>query len=779
MSISLLQRSAQPVRWLRQALGAVTILAACFVQSRADMVSDWNSIANTVFLNSGRPGGAVIVDMAYVHIAIYDAVNAIDGRYTQFAVAPSSAAPWASKEAAVAAAAYGVLAALYPSQQVYLNSAYAHSLVDVRDDESKGRGIAIGREVAEKFLVLRANDGRNANVPYTFLTGPGVYQLTPGAPPPPATPQTPWLAHLKPFAMLSPDQFRAPGPPTLSSDLFARDFKEIKMYGAHDGSARSLAQTQIGQFYAENPGIQLSRNMRLFASARGMSLADNARLFAQIYATIADAVIAGWDSKYHYNFWRPVTAIRAGDTDGNPQTDPDTSWLPLVTTPGHPEYPAAHGCVTGGLAYALEKFFGTKNVDITLTSTSVSGIASAEHHFGDINDIVTEVINARVYGGLHYRTSGEQGAAIAHNVAEWVASNKFKPASIPTAGLQLWLRPDAGVVLNGSGVSTWTDQSGNGNDASQANPGRQPQLVNNALNGQPVMHFDGQDDRLGLTGSTPMSQISLFFVFKPDSGLAGTDNTDPLPYFPIILGDANFAGRAYGLSMRNFFSGNSPDIIDPWTSSVSWVHATTHNAAAFGQWKILSAVTNETMWNTSVRVNGVDAAITPQPGVNTPLLVPLGTPAGTSGIGGADNVPAGHLIFEGDIAEVIVYDTALTDSVRRAVESYLNTKYQVFGSPQTGVAGRESIPGTFQLMQNYPNPFNPSTKIYFRIPVSGFVTMTVFDVLGRHVTTLVNENLHAGTYETTFNAFGLSSGVYFYKLQAGTFVETKRLLLLR
>jgi len=518
---------------------------------RADAVSDWNSIANSVFLQVARPGGAAIIDMAYVHIAIYDAVNAIDGRYRPFAVRPSGAVSWASKEAATAAAAYGVLVSFYPLQQHYLDSVYTAFLATLPDDGARAKGIAIGQDVAQKFLALRSGDGRNAPVAYTFLPpGPGVYQLTPGAPPPPATPQTPWIAQLRPFTLISPSQFRAPGPPPLASKRYARDLNEVKEYGVHDNSARSPEQTETGLFYAENPGNQLSRNIRLISTAQGLSLTENARFFAQLYVTIGDAVIAGWDSKFHYNFWRPVTAIRSADIDGNPKTQPDPTWVPLVVTPGHPEYPAAHGCVTGGLAYALEKFFRTSHLAITLTSTSVPGVPLAQHSFNNIHEIVTEIINARVYGGMHYRTSAEDGAAIGRKVSGWVSRHYFKR----------------------------------------------------------LEDRDEEDE--------------------------AEENSAAL------------------------------------TSS------------------------------------------------------PLRTLSASSGI-------------------------------------------------------NEGFPASFSLGQNYPNPFNPSTTIRFLVSEAGQVTLRVFDLVGKEVATLVDEPLQPGSYETTFNAKGLASGVYLYRLQAGNFVETKRLILLK
>jgi hypothetical protein len=518
---------------------------------RADAVSDWNSIANTVFLAAARPGGGAIIDMTYIHIAIYDAVNAIDGRYKPFAVRPSGAVSWASKESATGAAAHAVLVSFYPLQQHFLDSVYTAFLATLPDDEARAKGIAIGEEVAQKFLALRSGDGRNAAVAYTFLPpGPGVYQLTPGAPPPPATPQTPWIALFRPFTLKSPSQFRAPGPPPLTSKRFARDFNETRLYGAHDNSARSPEQTEIGLFYAENPGNQFSRNIRLISAAHGFSLAENARFFAQLYVTLGDAVIAAWDSKFHYNFWRPVTAIRSADIDGNPDTQPDPTWLPLVVTPGHPEYPAAHGCVTGGLAYALEKFFKTSHVAITLTSTSVTGVPLAQHSFSNIHEIVTEVINARVYGGMHYRTSGEDGAAIARKVAGWVSRHYFKR----------------------------------------------------------VEDCDEKDE-------------------GEENGVASTIN-------------------------------------------------------------------------------------------------PLSKVSASSGI-------------------------------------------------------NEGSPASFSLGQNYPNPFNPTTTIRYAIPQGSTVTLTVYSTLGEKVSTLVEGAQEPGYHDVRFDATGLASGVYLYRIQAGSFVETKKLLLLR
>jgi hypothetical protein len=409
---------------------SAVLLLAIFVPARvsADAVSDWSLIANTVVItNAGTRPPASMIDFAYVHAAIYDAVNAIDGRYSVFSVSPSSTTAGASADAAAASAAYTMLKWLYPAQQAYLDYVYASYMGNLPQGPAQMRGKAVGTEVASAFIAARAGDGRNADVPYVFGSGPGVYQLTPGAPPPPISPLFPWVAKMRPFTLNSPSQFRADGPPNLTSVQWSEDFNEVKAFGAQNSSVRTPEQTVIGWFYVENPGLQVNRNIRLIAAAHGLSVADSARFFAQSYVTIADSLIACWDSKYYYNFWRPVTAIRNADSDGNPSTEADISWLPLAPTPAHPEYPAAHGCVTSALANSLEDFFGDQQLNVTLTSTSVPGTPMSTRTFARPHDMILEIIDARVYAGFHYRTSGVHGTVIGKKVADWVSRHYFLP----------------------------------------------------------------------------------------------------------------------------------------------------------------------------------------------------------------------------------------------------------------------------------------------------------------------------------------------------------------
>jgi PAP2 superfamily len=407
----------------------------------ADPITQWNEFL--LNLNSTvtppatatlRGPNAATVDLAYVHIAMYDAVNAIEGGYTPFAVKLSNVPPGASPEAAAAAAAYTVLVnkvytpVAFPSVQAQIAAQYASALAQIPDGQPKTDGIAVGQAVATGLIALRANDGLNASVPYTFLPpGPGVYQQTPGPPPTfaYAGPVTPWMAKLKPFAIRSPSQFRADGPPSLTSKQWAEDLNEVKAYGAAMGSLRTLEQDQIGLFYAENAAFQVGRTLRNLAAVQELTFAEDARFFAQAYVTMADTFIGCWDSKYHYNFWRPVTAVRQADTDGNDATEPDPTWSPQLVTPGHPEYPSAHGCVTGAYAHAIADFFGTKRLSIRLFSRTAPLRPYAD--FDSTDDIIKEIIDARVYNGVHYRTSVVHGSVLAHKVSHWVTKHYFQP----------------------------------------------------------------------------------------------------------------------------------------------------------------------------------------------------------------------------------------------------------------------------------------------------------------------------------------------------------------
>jgi hypothetical protein len=433
---------------------ALTVTVALPKAAHAqEPVSYWSAIAKTVIIDVAQRGGSPsAVDFAYVHIAIYDAVNAIDKRYTVFAVTPDTFTDDASEPAAVAAAAAAILKALSPGQQTFVNTQYNAYIALIPNGDAKTRGIAIGNEVAAKFLALRnpgprqdlGQDGRNAACAdnaalcYVFGSGPGVYQITPGAADPPATPAAQWVGLLKPFAVKSQSQFRADGPPDLTSAQWADDYNEVKTFGgdATHSPTRTQEQTDIGWYYTDNPGAYGNRIIRQIAADQALDLADSARYFAQTYVTLADSFINCWDSKRYYNFWRPYTAIRAGATDGNDATEPDTSWVPLALTPNHQEYPSAHGCFTGSVMNAAENFFGTKKLTLNLISCSVpghtcsnttTGAGGVNHAFDRTQDALKEVIEGRIFGGMHYRTSVVHGIVMSNKVAHFVAKNYFLP----------------------------------------------------------------------------------------------------------------------------------------------------------------------------------------------------------------------------------------------------------------------------------------------------------------------------------------------------------------
>ncbi|HEX7421774.1 MAG TPA: vanadium-dependent haloperoxidase, partial [Thermoanaerobaculia bacterium] len=378
-------------------------------------INDWNGIAvTTIVTNAGKPPAVATIDLVYVNVAMYDAVNAIDGRYSVFAVSPATTPTGASEEAAAIAAAYNVLKTFYPGQATFLDGQYAASLVPIPDGDSKSRGVQIGQEVATLYLAQRSTDGRNANITYTPGTGPGAWQPTlPGF----QAAQGPWIAQMTPFAINSASQFRADPPPALDSSTWTADYNEVRSLGDINSVTRTPEQTEIGLFYTEHTGKQYDRILCDFAATQNFSLADEARFMAQMLVSIGDALISAWDSKFYYGRWRPVTAIRLVD---------DPRWIPLAVTPNHPEYPAAHGAFTGALAEGLRQFCGTKDVTITLSST----VTGTTRTFYNTDDLVKEIIVGRIYGGMHFRTSVIEGKVQGTKVAKWVASRCFLPVDL-------------------------------------------------------------------------------------------------------------------------------------------------------------------------------------------------------------------------------------------------------------------------------------------------------------------------------------------------------------
>ena len=398
-------------------IALMPILIGVPAAARADAVTDWNAFGVSAVLTAARMAGGY-VDLAYMHIAMYDAVNAIDGRYSEFAVHPSHVPAGSSKDAAAIAAAYRVLIALFPTQQVVLDANYAASLAAIPDSQEKADGIAIGAEVASLFLASRVGDGRDAPVTYTSGSGPGAW-----VPTSPAPPIVVYLSQMRPFAMRTASQFRGDGPPALTSEQYTSDFNEIKNLGCLDCPARTEEQRVIGLFYTDPGPAQTGRAFRQIAHDYPMSLSDNARLFAMLYVALADAAIASVETKYYYGFWRPITAVREADTDGNPNTVADPNWTPLFTTPNFPDYVSTHSATWGAFSETLRQFFGTKNVNVTMTSA----VTGTTRHFTSTDDINKEIIDARVYVGFHFRTADVHGVLMGKKIGRLVAKNCFQP----------------------------------------------------------------------------------------------------------------------------------------------------------------------------------------------------------------------------------------------------------------------------------------------------------------------------------------------------------------
>ena len=411
--------------------------------SGPNLVAQWNKIAEDTVVASGAFQGEGLIYMAYTQAAVYDAAVAIEGTYVSYGP-PVTAPAGASVAAAIVEAAYETLVNYFPANAAPLGTARDTSLAAIADGQAKTDGIAVGHQAAQDIITMRTGDGRQTPVGSTssFPTktpGPGVWRLTPPAY---LAPQTPWVRNMTPFILSSPGQFRPPPPPALSSATWVADFNEIKAMGQDSSTLRTPADTATAKFWTANVIRQDNRIVRDIAAARSLGLLDTARLAAMLNVVDADAGIAMMDAKYTYLFWRPVTAIdptsveSAGDgfgpvpgfDDGNPLTIEQVGWRPLVATPNHPEYPAAHGTLTSSLAEVLTQFLGTNWIDVDIHGFDANGAPGnldAVHHFRRANDLRAEIINARLWAGLHYRTSSEAGVALGRSVAKYDLRHAF------------------------------------------------------------------------------------------------------------------------------------------------------------------------------------------------------------------------------------------------------------------------------------------------------------------------------------------------------------------
>jgi hypothetical protein len=394
---------------------AMVALATALHNGRADTVLDWNRTAIEAVVAAKLPPPVTTRSMALVQASVFDAVNAFEGRYKPYRATPKPPAG-ATADAAAAGAAHAVLVRLFPDQKDKLDAALAESVA--AGGEAAAGGVAFGAGIGAALVAERAHDGTAQPAAYRPLAVPGRYAPTAAAV------FADW-ARVKPFVMERPDQFRPAPPPALRSAQWAADYNEIKALGGKAGSARSKEQTEVAQFWIVTGAPSCNPILRELAAREGRTPLRNARLFALAYLAMADTLVAVFDAKYHYDFWRPVTAIRNGDIDGNDATVADAAWTPLVDNPLHPEYPCAHCINAAAVGTVLEAEFGTGTLEpFAMQSPALPGVT---RRWTRIADYVQEVADARVWSGVHFRTSARVGQAMGRAIGEHTLRRALQP----------------------------------------------------------------------------------------------------------------------------------------------------------------------------------------------------------------------------------------------------------------------------------------------------------------------------------------------------------------
>jgi hypothetical protein len=408
--------------------------SVAFAAPGPNPVADWATIVQPAIHNASEPRSQAssIVLHTITQLAVYDAVVAINGGYTPFQTA-IQAPKDADLSAAVATAAYRTARGrVAPSQFSYLDDQYHAYLAPIPEGAGKQHGVEVGQRAADGILALRAHDGFDNTVTYQCSANPpplGEFEPEGGCGGPTIDAK---LAQVTPFTFSSPSQFRPPPPEDRTSDQWAMDFNEVKDYGRKDSAVRTAEQTDVAYFWSEHAYVFWNRNLLNLATARGLGAADTARFLATVYTATADAAIAGFEAKYFYRSWRPRTAVpRVGD-DHNPKTAPDPAWTPLLSV-NHPEYPSGHSFIVGALTQAVASFFGTDQVDWTLQASkaTIPQLVLTERRHQNLKEIVDEVSDARVWAGLHFRNSMNQGIALGARVEQHVVAHTFAPRPAP------------------------------------------------------------------------------------------------------------------------------------------------------------------------------------------------------------------------------------------------------------------------------------------------------------------------------------------------------------
>jgi hypothetical protein len=405
-----------------------TYATAAVALASADEVTDWNKILLHALITPPAVAAPLAQrSAAIVQAAVFDAVNGIERRYTPIHVLPA-APPGASERAAAVQAAYASLVHLFPSQTATFDQERTTSMNDIssgsaaENSQSVKRGVEWGQTVADAIWAWRSGDGF-ANVPPPYWGGlaPGQWRPTPPAFAPGLAPQ---LAVMTPWAILSPSQFRPSGPAALSSAQYTADFNETKSMGSISSPNRTADQTLYVKFWnSTSPAGFFDPVATSLAAERHLTFSEESRLLALLNISLADAIIGCWDAKYTYSSWRPVTAIQLAGTDPNPDTTADPNWTPLLVTPPFPEYPSAHSCVSGAATRILSNYFG-ENTAFSVTSDGMPGVI---RYFSGFSAALEEIKNARVFGGIHFRTACNDGQALGEAVGGYILANSLVP----------------------------------------------------------------------------------------------------------------------------------------------------------------------------------------------------------------------------------------------------------------------------------------------------------------------------------------------------------------
>jgi hypothetical protein len=397
--------------------------------SKAGPVLDWHDISSQSILTGGRPGATPILDFAVVHAAVHDAVQAFEKRYEPYATDIQGAS--GSMAAAVARATHDVLTNRFPAQAGALATTYNNYLL-ANDIDADDPGVAVGQLAAAGMIALRADDGSFPAVPPPNFVGanlPGIWRPTPSylpGPPASGSPMAfPWVADVTTFSVSNAEEFRCDPPPALNTPQYLKAYNEVKAIGSINSTVRTAEQTGFAYFWADNFPAQFDRLLRSLAVAH-LDDGDSERMFALCWIAAADAFITTWDSKIFFAFWRPVTAIQEGNADGNAKTVGDANWQPLLNTPNYPDQSSGANAVSGSITTMLSRFFGTDEVSSTVTSNHPLASPNTRN-FSSFSQIVDEVVEARIFQGIHFRFSDTDARELGKNVAKSVYKNTLRP----------------------------------------------------------------------------------------------------------------------------------------------------------------------------------------------------------------------------------------------------------------------------------------------------------------------------------------------------------------